>query len=109
MRTLCLASILAVLLAPAAAHAGKVAGNPTAGKALFAANNCGSCHTLAAAHATGVIAWNLDKKKPAYAAIVSAVTNGMTKGGLAMTAYKGTLSTKQIQDLAAFVYTATHA
>jgi cytochrome c551/c552 len=36
-------------------------GDATAGKAVFAANGCGSCHTLAAAGATGTIGPDLDK------------------------------------------------
>jgi mono/diheme cytochrome c family protein len=35
-------------------------GNPTAGKAVFAANGCGGCHTLAAAGATGKVGPDLD-------------------------------------------------
>jgi len=101
--------IAAALLAPAAAFAADVQGNPAAGKGVFAANNCGSCHALKAARATGAIASNLDKRKPSYAAVVSVVTNGKTKNGLAMPAYKGTLTPKQIQNLAAFVYASTHA
>lgn len=36
-------------------------GNATAGKAVFASNGCGSCHTLSAAGATGTIGPDLDK------------------------------------------------
>jgi cytochrome c551/c552 len=36
-------------------------GDATAGKALFASNGCGSCHTLSAAGATGTIGPDLDK------------------------------------------------
>jgi mono/diheme cytochrome c family protein len=35
-------------------------GNPTAGKAVFAANGCASCHTFKPANATGTIGPNLD-------------------------------------------------
>ena len=42
---------------------------------------------------------NLDQTKPGYAKTVDLVTNGAP----AMVAYKGSLSTKQIQDVAAFV------
>ena len=34
--------------------------NPAAGKAIFAAQGCGSCHTFSAAGATGTIGPNLD-------------------------------------------------
>jgi cytochrome c551/c552 len=36
-------------------------GDATAGKAVFASNGCGSCHTLSAAGATGTIGPDLDK------------------------------------------------
>jgi len=104
----CPAAAVAVLIAPAPALATNIAGNPAAGKSIFHANNCGSCHTLKAAGATGLISSNLDKKKASYATIVRVVTAGTTKNGLAMPAYKGALSTKQIQNVAAFVYSSTH-
>jgi mono/diheme cytochrome c family protein len=36
-------------------------GDPAAGKALFAANGCGGCHTYAPAGATGKVGPDLDK------------------------------------------------
>ena len=36
-------------------------GNASAGKAVFASNGCGSCHTLAVAGASGTIGPDLDK------------------------------------------------
>jgi cytochrome c551/c552 len=36
-------------------------GDATAGKAVFASNGCGTCHTLSAAGATGTIGPDLDK------------------------------------------------
>jgi mono/diheme cytochrome c family protein len=78
-------------------------GSAKKGKAVFVAN-CTTCHVLKAANGRGTIGPNLDKKKPKYALIVSRVTNG--KG--TMTAYKAILSKAQIQDVAAFVYNATH-
>ena len=51
---------------PAAAEpAAAPAGDPAAGKEIFAANGCGSCHTLADAGASGVIGPSLDESKPA--------------------------------------------
>ncbi len=41
-------------------------GNPTAGKAVFAANGCASCHTFTPAGSKGTIGPNLDKL-PEYA------------------------------------------
>jgi mono/diheme cytochrome c family protein len=83
---------------------GAAAGNPTAGKAVFASAGCASCHTLKAANSHGLIGPNLDQLKPAEATVVHQVENG----GGAMPAFKGTLSPTQIQDVAAFVYTSTH-
>jgi mono/diheme cytochrome c family protein len=83
----------------------KVIGNPVAGKLIFETAGCKGCHTLKAAGATGTVGPNLDQLKPAYATIVHQVTNG----GDYMPAFAGKLSAKQIEDVAAFVYDATHA
>jgi cytochrome c551/c552 len=40
---------------------GAPTGNPQAGQAVFAGSGCGSCHTLAAANASGTIGPNLDE------------------------------------------------
>ncbi len=80
-------------------------GDPVAGKALFKSVGCKNCHTLAAAGATGTAGPNLDQLEPAYATVVDQVTHG----GEYMPAFGGTLTTTQIQDIAAFVYTATRA
>jgi mono/diheme cytochrome c family protein len=78
-------------------------GNSTKGKAVFASAGCGSCHTLAAANATGTVGPNLDALKPDYQAVTAQVTNG----GAAMPSFKQTLSTQQIADVAAFVVDST--
>jgi mono/diheme cytochrome c family protein len=85
---------------PAAAQ-----GNAAAGKAVFASAGCGACHTLKAAGATGNVGPNLDKLKPPYDKVVHQVE----VGGGPMPAFKGSLTTKQIQDVAAFVVASTHA
>jgi cytochrome c6 len=94
----------------------KLIGTAKAGKATFV-STCGVCHTLKAAGSVGTIGPNLDKVKLTEAVIIKAITNGgatvMTKAQLAkyqtqMVAYKGTLSTKVIDNIAAFVYTSTH-
>jgi mono/diheme cytochrome c family protein len=82
-----------------------VQGDATAGKAVFTSAGCSGCHTLKAANATGTVGPNLDTLKPAYAKIVTQVENG----GGAMPAFKGQLSDAQIHNVAAFVYTSTHA
>jgi mono/diheme cytochrome c family protein len=80
-------------------------GDPVAGKAVFASAGCGACHTLKAAGSTGAVGPNLDQLKPAYDRIVHQVE----VGGGPMPAFKNTLSAKQIQDVAAFVFASTHA
>jgi cbb3-type cytochrome c oxidase subunit III len=70
----------------------------TNGAAIFKAN-CSSCHTLAAAGATGTVGPNLDQLKPAMAIVVRQVTNG----GAIMPAFKGKLSSAQIQAVAKYV------
>ena len=81
-------------------------GDPTAGKAIFTgASGCSGCHTLKDAGATGTVGPNLDQLKPPEARIVTQVENG----GGPMPAFKDTLSAKQIQDVAAYVFTATHS
>ena len=78
-------------------------GDPKKGKAVFASSGCGNCHTLAAAHSTGTVGPNLDSLKPDYRAATAQVTNG----GAGMPAFKSTLSTQQIADVAAYVVTST--
>jgi mono/diheme cytochrome c family protein len=79
-------------------------GDATAGKAVFASAGCKTCHTLQAAGATGTVGPNLDQLKPAYARIVTQVTNG----GKIMPKFSGQLSATQIQDVAAYVFASTH-
>ena len=79
------------------------AGDPAAGKEVFASAGCGSCHTLADAGSSGTIGPNLDDSKPALELVVDRVTNG--KG--VMPAFKGQLDDAQIADVAAYVVQAT--
>jgi cytochrome c6 len=80
-------------------------GDPTAGKAVFLSAGCTSCHTLKDAGSTGTVGPNLDQLKPPEARIVTQVENG----GGPMPPFKDQLSPKQIQDVAAYVFTATHS
>jgi cytochrome c6 len=81
-------------------------GDPAAGKAIFTGSSgCSGCHTLKDAGATGTVGPNLDQLKPPEARIVTQVENG----GGPMPAFKDTLSAKQIDDVAAYVFTATHS
>jgi outer membrane protein assembly factor BamB/cytochrome c5 len=75
---------------------------PVDGKALFT-QNCASCHTLAAAHATGSVGPNLDQLKPSAAVVQRQVTNG----GGGMPAFGARLSPVQISAIAKYV--STHA
>ena len=77
-------------------------GDPAAGKEVFTAN-CGSCHTLADAGTTGSVGPNPDDAQPDFALVVDRVTNGQG----VMPPFADTLSEQQIQDVAAYVSTAT--
>jgi mono/diheme cytochrome c family protein len=68
---------------------------------VFGSAGCGSCHTLAAAHASGQVGPNLDQLRPGFAAVQDKVTNG----GGGMPPFSGQLSEQQIRDVAAFVAT----
>jgi mono/diheme cytochrome c family protein len=70
----------------------------TQGKTVFD-SNCKSCHTLKDAGATGTVGPNLDDLQPDKATVVRQVNNG----GGPMPAFKGKLSTTQINDVATYV------
>jgi mono/diheme cytochrome c family protein len=118
LATAAVASVAAVaVIGSGTAASPRVVGDPVAGKALFA-TTCGVCHVLKAAGTVGTIGGNLDRVDLSEATIVKAITDGgagvMTKAALAgyptrMTGYDGTLSTVQIDDIAAFEYLSTHA
>ncbi|HEU5476393.1 MAG TPA: c-type cytochrome [Gaiellaceae bacterium] len=78
-------------------------GDAKKGSSVYTSGGCGSCHTLQAAHSTGTIGPDLDGLKPDYRAVTAQVTNG----GGQMPAFKKTLSTQQIADVAAYVVTST--
>jgi len=103
----------AAVLAASALAGGSVRGNPTTGKALFlrAGVFCGSCHTLKAAKSTGRDGPNLDRAKPSYARIVEIVAKGSSpsrRWPTGMPGYAREIPKARIQDIAAFVYGATH-
>jgi len=102
------ATALALALALAAAGCGggtsgttTSAARPAAdpGHALFTSVGCASCHTLAAAGASGHVGPDLDTLKPTAAAVARQVTDG----GGAMPAFKDQLSAAQIRQVAAYV------
>jgi mono/diheme cytochrome c family protein len=74
-------------------------GDATKGKEIFAAQGCGSCHTLSDAGSSGSVGPNLDDVKPSFDKVVSQVTNG---GGV-MPSFKDKLSEQEIKDVAAYV------
>jgi len=75
------------------------AASPAAGATVFKQAGCGSCHTLAAASASGQIGPNLDNLRPGFEAAQAKVETG----GGGMPAFAGRLSKEQIRDVAAFV------
>jgi mono/diheme cytochrome c family protein len=82
---------------------GEGGGDAAAGKAVFASAGCASCHTLAAANASGAVGPNLDDAKPSADKVVERVTQG--KG--VMPSFGDKLSATEIQDVAAFVSEST--
>ena len=74
------------------------AGDAAAGKIVFT-SNCGGCHTLSDAGTSGTVGPNLDDVKPPASLVVDRVTHG----GTVMPPFGGTLSAKQIADVAAYV------
>jgi cbb3-type cytochrome c oxidase subunit III len=93
---------VAAYVAAVAGQGGAEAPSPatlgTDGKKIFQ-SECASCHTLAAASATGTVGPNLDQLKPAQAIVQRQVTNG----GAVMPSFKNTLSAAQIAAVAQFV------
>lgn len=75
----------------------------TDGAEIFTQAGCGSCHTLAAAGASGAVGPNLDDAKPALELVVDRVTNG--QGG--MPAFSDKLTKEQIQAVAEYVVKST--
>jgi mono/diheme cytochrome c family protein len=67
-------------------------------KQLFV-DNCGSCHTLATAGASGKVGPDLDQLRPGPDLVNTQVTNG----GGGMPAFKGKLSPEEIQAIADYV------
>ena len=92
-----------VALRQAALPALKLKGNATAGKAVFASQGCGGCHTLSAAGSGGTVGPNLDDAKPDTELVVTRVTKGMGP----MPPFGESLSDQQIADVAAYVVQST--
>ena len=90
---------------PAAAGPGAIVvpadADASAGAAVFAEANCGGCHTLNAAGASGQVGPDLDSVRPGYDQTRAKVEAG---GGV-MPSFKNDLSPQQIRNVAAFVAT----
>ena len=102
MRTLGVVASALVLAGPALA----TTGSPHAGKVVFKAK-CGSCHTLEAAGTVGKgdnRGPTLTNKRETVARIIKQMSGGGT--GL-MPTFIGMLSTKQVNDVVAFVVAAS--
>lgn len=100
---LCLATVLVALVAGCGGGddgGGGGGSQPSAGggEKVFT-DNCSSCHTLAAAGASGKVGPNLDQLKPS----ANLVTTQVTNGGGGMPAFKGKLSEDQIKQVADYV------
>jgi mono/diheme cytochrome c family protein len=85
------------------AETGGSEGDPAAGESVFAANGCGTCHTLEAAGSSGSVGPNLDESKPDFELAVDRVANGQG----AMPPFGESLSEQQIKDVAAYVVAST--
>ena len=85
-------------MAAAAAKPPSKGGKPD-GKAIFASAGCATCHTLAAAGATGTVGPNLDEAKPSVALAIERITQG--KG--VMPSFQGQLTAAEIRAVAQFV------
>jgi mono/diheme cytochrome c family protein len=85
----------------AIAQAGQQGGNASADdpKALFG-SNCASCHTFAAAEASGTVGPNLDQ----LSVTADRIAEQIRTGGGGMPPFEGQLTDEQIQALAEFVF-----
>ncbi len=91
--------LAAVLLISCSGDAAKTAGDPVAGKRLFAESGCNGCHTFKAAGSTGTQGPDLDEAQPSPAKVVRQLEH---PGGL-MPSFADKLSESEKRDLAAFV------
>ena len=76
----------------------KSSGGASGGEEVFA-SNCATCHTLAAAEATGQVGPNLDELMPSEKTVQTQVETGGDK----MPSFKGNLSPEEIKAVATFV------
>jgi mono/diheme cytochrome c family protein len=72
---------------------------PAAGGEKLFSDNCGNCHTLAAAGTAGKVGPDLDQLRPGP----DLVTKQVNDGGGGMPAFKGKLTADQIKQIADYV------
>lgn len=83
---------------------GEAGADPANGKTVFASAGCGGCHVLADAGTAGAVGPSLDGNSAlTEELVIDRVTNG--KG--AMPAYADRLSVQEIEDLAAYILSAS--
>jgi cytochrome c553 len=76
-----------------------VTANAAAGAAVFKSAGCGDCHKLKAAGTSAQVGPNLDARRPTFAQVKAQVENG---SGI-MPSFRGKLTPKEIDDVAAYV------
>lgn len=91
--------VLAVAAAVGVALFGAAGAAAGGGSAVWQQAGCGGCHTLAAAGATGTVGPNLDALRPSAATVAAQVRSG----GGGMPSFAGSLSSTQIDAVAAWV------
>ena len=113
----------ATTTAPATTTSSGGGGNAAAGKSVFAANGCASCHTFKPANATGAVGPDLDNAPAAdakadnnmdLAAFIKEsidnpdayIAKGYSKG-IMPTTFGQSLSSTQLNDLVAFILSGT--
>ncbi len=116
-------SVATTTSAPTTTTTASGGGSAAAGKSVFAANGCSSCHTFKPANSTGTIGPNLDTAPAsdakadhnmALAAFIKEsivnpdayIAKGYQKG-LMPTGFGKSLSSKQLNDLVAFILSGT--
>jgi cytochrome c6 len=105
-RGVALATLVGALVLALASCGGgassSVPANAPPGQRLFA-DNCATCHTLSAAHATGTVGPNLDHKGFSTAAVEDKVRHGAT----GMPAFSDQLSATEITQVSQYVANAS--
>lgn len=99
----------AALVSGCGGHSGGPAPRPSAadvgaGRHLFIANHCGTCHALKAAHAIGGPGPDFDTSERLT---LGQIRRGLTEGANGMPSYAH-LGRRALDRMAAFIFAATH-